>query len=105
LTKWCYDGNAMQQRTQIYLPQEEHRRARRRAAELGVSLAEYVRRLVRQDLGGSGRKADVSGLFALGDSGGSDVARQKDAYAGEAVAAARTVWDDPETAADTPGHG
>jgi hypothetical protein len=95
----------MQQRTQIYLPQEEHRRARRRAAELGVSLAEYVRRLVRQDLGGSGRKADVSGLFALGDSGGSDVARQKDAYAGEAVAAARTVWDDPETAADTPGHG
>jgi hypothetical protein len=75
----------MQQRTQIYLPPEEHRRARRRAAELGVSLAEYVRRLVRQDLGGPGRNADVSSLFALGDSGGSDVARQKDAYIGGAI--------------------
>ena len=88
----------MQQRTQIYLPPEEHRRARRRAAELGVSLAEYVRRLVRQDLGGSGRAADVSSLFALGDSGGSDVARQKDAYIGEAIADAAPGELDP------PGH-
>jgi hypothetical protein len=88
----------MQQRTQIYLPQEEHRRARRRAAELGVSLAEYVRRLVRQDLGGPGRKADVSGLFALGDSGGSHVARHKDAYVGEALAV------ELEGEADPPGQ-
>jgi NAD+--asparagine ADP-ribosyltransferase len=89
----------MQQRTQIYLPPEEHRRARRRAAELGVSLAEYVRRLVRQDLGGSVRKADVSGLFALGDSGDSDVAKEKDAYIGDAVGA------DSKAMADAAGHG
>ena len=89
----------MQQRTQIYLPPEEHRRARRRAAELGVSLAEYVRRLVRQDLGGSGRRADVSSLFALGDSGGSDVARQKDDYIGKAIA------DEAEGSPDAAGHG
>jgi hypothetical protein len=85
-----YDGTAMAQRTQIYLPPEEHRRARRRASEQGISLAEYVRRLIRRDLDQPARSADVTGLFALGDSsgsGGSDVANEKDRYVGEAVGA------------------
>ena len=77
----------MTQRTQIILDSEDHRRARRRATELGVSLAEYVRRLVRADLGGEQDRGDVSALFALGDSGASDIARHKDEYIGDAVEA------------------
>lgn len=76
-------------RTQIMLDAEEHRRAKRRAAELGISLAEYVRRVLARDLGEARPGADRSLLFALGDSGGSDVAAHKDDYLGEAVAAAR----------------
>lgn len=79
----------MMQRTQISLEATEHRRARRRAAELGVSLAEYIRRLVRQDIGEHSRRGDVSALFGLGDSGGGDVATRKDEYLGEAIDAHR----------------
>lgn len=75
----------MIQRTQITLDAEDHRRARRRAAELRISLAEYVRRLVRADLGGRSAPSDVSSLFALGDSGGSNIKHRKDAYVGDAL--------------------
>jgi len=77
----------MMERTQLSLTPEQHRRARRRAEELGISLAEYVRRLVDQDLQGLRRPADVSSVFDLGRSGGSDVARHKDEYLGQAVEA------------------
>jgi hypothetical protein len=40
----------MVSRTQVSLDWEMHQRARRRANELGVSLAEYLRRLVSRDL-------------------------------------------------------
>jgi hypothetical protein len=73
-------------RTQITLYPEEHRRARHRAAELGISLAEYLRRLVKRDLEPSPAKGDISAIFDIGDSGGSDVATHKDAYVGDAVA-------------------
>jgi hypothetical protein len=76
----------MMVRMQISLPAEEQRRARARAAELGISVAEYVRRLVAHDLGEpGGSAADVRAIFDLGDSGGSNVARRKDEYVGEAV--------------------
>jgi hypothetical protein len=79
----------MMARTQISLTPEDHRLARRRASELGISFAEYVRQLVRKDLGEPLRpNVDVSVLFDLGDSGGSDIARHKDEYIGEAVDAA-----------------
>lgn len=75
-------------RTQIALDSEEHRRAKRRAAEKNISLAEYVREVVRRDLGGEERpKADISAIFGLGASGGSDIAKHKDRYIGEAVEA------------------
>ena len=79
----------MTQRTQITLASDEHRAARRRAAEQGISLAEYVRRLVHDDLSsrGSVRKPDVSDIFGLGDSGGSNVARHKQEYLDDAVEA------------------
>ena len=66
------------------LESEVHRRARRRASDLGVSLAEYVRRLVARDVAISVPKADVASVFDLGRSAGSDVARDKDAMVGEA---------------------
>lgn len=75
----------MMVRSQISLPAEEQRRARARANELGISLAEYVRRLVRADLGETSRAENVRSAFDLGDSGESDVARHKDAYLGDAV--------------------
>ncbi len=79
----------MMLRTQISFEPEQHRRARARAAALGVSLAEYVRRLVAADLAGRRGGVDIEAVFDLGDSGGSDVARQKDAYLAEAFEAER----------------
>jgi hypothetical protein len=65
---------------------EIQRRAQARAAELGISFAEYVRRLVSADLGEPKRKIDVSVLFDLVEDGPStDIARDKDKMVGEAV--------------------
>ncbi len=72
-------------RTQIVLETELHQRARARATNLGISLAEYVRRLVAADLGNPGNTADISTIFDLGDSGGSDIANEKDRYVGAAL--------------------
>ena len=79
----------MMARVQVALSPEDQRRARARAAELGISFAEYVRRLVARDLGEARGTEDPQALFDLGDSGGSDVAREKHRYVGEAVEAAR----------------
>jgi len=79
----------MMVRTQIALDSEDHRQAKRRAAELNISLSEYVRRIVHRDLGGEEErpKAHISEIFGLFDSGESDVAKHKDRYVGEAVEA------------------
>jgi hypothetical protein len=77
----------MMARVQVSLSPEEHRRAKKRAADLGVSFAEYVRRLVAADLGEPTTRSDVRDLFDLGDSGASDIARWKDEYVGDAVEA------------------
>jgi hypothetical protein len=58
----------MMARTQITLDPELHRKARARASELGISLAEYIRRLVARDLEPVETRLDVSALFNLGDS-------------------------------------
>ena len=77
----------MMSRTQITLEPETHRRARQRASDLGVSLAEYLRQLVKRDLGARPPKGDISCLFNLGDGGPSDIATQKDKMIGEAIEA------------------
>lgn len=77
----------MMARTQVTLDPELHRGARAKAAALGISLAEYVRRLVARDLEAPRRSADVRAVCDLGSSAGSDVAHDKDRYLGEAVAA------------------
>jgi hypothetical protein len=74
----------MMVRTQISLDSDAHRRVKRRAAELGISFAAYMRQVVDHDLGEE-PKRDISGIFGLFDSGGSDVARYKDQYLGEAL--------------------
>ena len=81
-----YDGDIMMARTQISLEPEIQRRARQRASDMGVSLAEYVRRLVARDLGCPQGAANPAVVFDLGASRGSDVARNKDAMLAEAFA-------------------
>jgi hypothetical protein len=76
----------MMSRTQITLEPEIQRRARKRASDMGVSLAEYVRRLVARDLGGQQPAPDPSVIFDLGSSDGSDIAKNKDAMLAEAFA-------------------
>ncbi|HEX3068381.1 MAG TPA: hypothetical protein VHX14_07385 [Thermoanaerobaculia bacterium] len=80
----------MMVRAQVTLDREMYRRARKRASELGVSFAEYVRRLVALDIPVPQKKADPSILFALGRSNGSDVAANKAVMIAEAFAAKRT---------------
>ena len=56
------------------------------AAELGVSFAEYVRRLIAQDLGPARAAVDISVVFNLVDEGPpTNVARNKDKMVAEAV--------------------
>lgn len=72
-------------RTQITFDREMQKRARHKAAELGISLAEYVRRAVARDLASPKAKLDVSSIFNLGSSGGSNIARDKDALIAESI--------------------
>jgi hypothetical protein len=71
-------------RTHITLDADAHRRAKRRAADLGISFAEYVRRTLDRDLGDE-PKGDISAIFGLFDSGGSDVSSNVEKYLDQAA--------------------
>jgi hypothetical protein len=71
-------------RTQLSFEREVLRQAQVRAGELGISLAEYVRRLVARDLGVRAPPSDPSLVFDLGRSEESDIARRKDVMLAEA---------------------
>lgn len=77
----------MMARTQITLDPEIQRQARRHANDLGISLAEYVRRLIARDLGGTQTPAKPALIFDLGASGASNIARDKDAMIRDAFSA------------------
>lgn len=77
----------MMVRTQISLNSEVHARVRVRAADLGISLAEYIRRLVDRDLSQPYRNTDRSLVFDLGSSTGTDIASEKSRMIAEAIAA------------------
>jgi predicted nucleic acid-binding protein len=79
----------MMAKTQIALETEMQRRARQRANDLGVSLAEYFRRLLARDLARPETAAHVDRVFDLGTSGGSDVASQKDSMVADAFQSTR----------------
>jgi hypothetical protein len=74
----------MMVRTQITLETELQRLARQRASETGVSLAEYVRRLVARDLARPEARADITCIFDLGVSGVSNIAKDKDSMIAQA---------------------
>ena len=74
-------------RTQIALEAEQHALVKRKAAELGISMAEYIRRLVERDLRQAAPAVDISDIFGIGDSGGSDIAVDRKRATGEAIAA------------------
>jgi len=78
----------MTSRTQITLEPEIQRRARQRASDMGISFAEYVRRLVVRDVGSTQTAVNPAIVFDLGASGGSDVAKNKKAMIAEAFASA-----------------
>ena len=76
----------MNARTQITIDPELQSLAQAKAAELGISFAEYVRRLLAQDLGAARRKIQISAVFDLVDEGPpTNVARDKDKMLAEAV--------------------
>ena len=76
----------MKARSQIALNRETKRRAQSKAAKLGVSLAEYIRRLITADLREPQHNADVSIIFNLIEDGPpTDIARDKDKMTGDAV--------------------
>lgn len=76
----------MNARTQVTIDPDLQRRAQARAAELGISFAEYVRRLLAQDLGERRREVDISLVFDLVTAGPpTNVARDKDRMLAEAV--------------------
>ena len=79
-----YDGAIMMSRTQITLDPEVQRQAKQRATDMGLSLAEYVRRLVTRDLGQTKTNADPAAVFDLGSSGDSDIASNKERMLAEA---------------------
>ena len=76
-------------RTQISLPDEHHAAVRRRAADLGITMAEYIRRLVAEDLDEASPAGDPMTVIGLGASGGSDIARDKDSMVAAAIAGHR----------------
>jgi len=76
----------MNARTQITLDPELQRRAHAKAAELGISFAEYVRRLLANDLGEPKPRVDISAVFDLGASAEpTDIARDKHKLLDEAA--------------------
>ena len=81
-----YGGAMTTTRMQVTLDREDHRRAAEKASQLGVSLAEYIRGLVAADLDPDAAAAgDISEIFGVGDSRGSDVAANEDHYLAEAI--------------------
>jgi len=76
----------MNARTQIILDREMRKRAQSKATALGISFAEYVRRLVMRDLSETAPDFDISAVFDLVDEGSeTNIARDKDKMVGEAV--------------------
>lgn len=69
-------------RTQVTLDPDALLRARRRARNFGISVGEYITRLIAGDV-------DRSAVFDLGSSQVSDVRNKKDAMVGEAFASRR----------------
>ena len=76
------------------------RRAQAKAAELGISFAEYIRRLVAEDIGEPRARPNIASVFDLGVSDKpTDIARDKHRMIDEAA------WEEyrRKTAGGRPG--
>ncbi|MCY3593746.1 MAG: hypothetical protein OXH95_03405 [bacterium] len=73
-------------RTQIDLKSEQHAFVKRKAADMGISMAEYIRRLVERDLSQTDSGSGISAIFGIGDSGGSDISVDRKGATAEAIA-------------------
>lgn len=85
----------MNRPVQVMLDPSDRRRARRRAAESGLTLTEYIRGLVHQDLESWVPEADPVAIIKIDDSGAPDPAIPHDQSIGEAVAARLDRADHP----------
>jgi len=72
-------------RTQVYLEPEQHRLLKREAQKKGISLAELLRRIVRDHLRKERSREEFFTIVGLGRSGRSDVAEEHDRYLAEAI--------------------
>ncbi|MCQ3812775.1 MAG: hypothetical protein KTV68_19745 [Acidimicrobiia bacterium] len=72
-------------RTMVLLPDHHHAEAKRKAAREGISLSEYIRRLVARDLQQSAPNRDPSAIFGLFDGGESRIADGKQAMISKAI--------------------
>jgi hypothetical protein len=77
----------MKVRVQFAIDSDVKRRATERAAQSGLSFAQYVVKLIERDLERPKSKTGIEAIFDLGSSDGSDIARNKKQMIGEAVAA------------------
>ena len=82
---FCYADYAVDMRTMIVLPDHHHAEAKRKAARQGISMSEYIRRLVATDLTDGAPAADPSVICGIFDSGGSRIADGKQAMISEAM--------------------
>ncbi|MCB1020480.1 MAG: hypothetical protein H6509_14465 [Bryobacterales bacterium] len=79
----------MARRARVTLDDDLYARAERRAAALGVSVDEYLRSLIADALPEKKqrRRGDISAIFGLGNSGGTNIAKDKHRLIAEAIAA------------------
>lgn len=78
----------MMVRTQISLDDHDHALAKKRAAECGISLSEFVRRAIRSELGDRPGRGDLSDLFGMFSSGHTDTSSRIDELVSE------SIWED-----------
>ncbi len=80
----------MMTRTMVYLEPEEHRKLKIEAGKRRISMAELMRRLVKQYLEQGQEKRSASrkallNIISLGSSGHSEISEKHDRYLGEAL--------------------
>jgi hypothetical protein len=80
----------MLSRLQVCLDPDTRRKVAKKAAAAGISMSEYVRRVIASDLDPAKKQFDVSEIFDLGRSDGTtSIATDKDRMIAEAILAGR----------------
>ncbi|WP_428117451.1 hypothetical protein [Candidatus Poriferisodalis sp.] len=74
-------------RTVITLPDQVHARAKQRAAELGISFAEFTRRLLEKELDAPEPQGDLESICGMVQGTPFDMVRDGHSIIGTAVAA------------------